>query len=37
MSSQGFLWVGLGGGLGAMARYGISLLLNSNNTEIKFP
>jgi fluoride exporter len=37
MSNQGILWVGLGGGLGAMARYAVSLLYSSRDLDIKFP
>lgn len=39
MNSLNFLYVGVGGGLGAMARYGVSLLANSSvqTSEIAFP
>ncbi len=37
MTSAGFLYVGLGGGLGAMLRYGVSLLFSQTSTLTKFP
>lgn len=37
MNSLNVLWVGLGGGLGAIARYAVSLIFNSNTAELKFP
>lgn len=32
-----WLWVALGGGLGACARYGVALLIPTSKTDISFP
>lgn len=37
MNSIHVLWVGLGGGLGAVARYAVSFLYSNNNTSLSFP
>ncbi|MFT5512543.1 MAG: CrcB protein [Bacteroidia bacterium] len=37
MNSLHMLWVGLGGGLGAIVRYGVGVLFQTTSEEIKFP
>jgi len=37
MNSLNWLWVALGGGLGAGARYGVAVLLPTSGEKMQFP